>query len=96
MDDRRHRQVEQEDTLELAQRRARVFLILSPVAFVLCWIFARALDASNRDALIIAATSFVMCLLFSVHCWLRGTRAAGDVFRLRTIFHFVCCDNHSD
>jgi hypothetical protein len=87
MDDQRHRQLEQEDTSEQAQRMARVFLILSPVAFILCWIFARAQDASHRDALIIAGASFVMCLFFSMHSWLRGTRASDDMFWLHIIFN---------
>ncbi|MEH2509321.1 hypothetical protein V1291_000675 [Nitrobacteraceae bacterium AZCC 1564] len=87
MDDQGHTQSEQEDMTERRQRRARLFLVLSPVAFVFCWIFARAQDASHRDALIIAAASFVMCLFFSVHYRLRGERASGDMFSPNFLFH---------
>jgi hypothetical protein len=87
MGDQRHTQTDQTDTPEQTQARARMFLVLSPVAFVFCWILARAQDASSRDALIIAAAGFVMCLFFSVHYRLRGARASDDMFWLNIIFH---------
>jgi hypothetical protein len=86
MDGQRHIQAEQEEeTPEQRQRGARVALILSPVAFILCWIFARAEDASHRDALIIAGASFVMCVFFSVHYRLRGAKVSDDALWLRII-----------
>ncbi|WP_424631931.1 hypothetical protein [Bradyrhizobium sp. SYSU BS000235] len=96
MDGQRHTQTGPEDTPEQAQVRARMFLILSPVAFVVCWIVARTQDVSNQEALILAGALFVMCLFFSLYQWLRGERAAGDVFWLHMIFHFFRRDNHSD
>lgn len=87
MDDQRQIQSEQDNTDERHRRGARLFLILSPAAFVFCWILARVQDASNRDALIIAAAGFVMCLFFSLHYRLRGARASDDMFWLNIIFH---------
>lgn len=87
MDDSQNSKSEQDDTAERYRRGARLLLILSPAAFVFCWILARVQDASNRDALIIAAAGFLMCLFFSVHYRLRGARASDDMFWLNIIFH---------
>lgn len=64
-----------------------MFLILSPAAFVFCWILARVQNASNRDALIVAAGGFVMCLIFSLHWRIRGGRSSNDMFWLNIIFN---------